>query len=70
MVFKSAALHVAKLNDEHPLKQDYLQLVARGLKPQIARVTMARRLAAATLALWKREEVYDPSKRYRPPKAA
>ena len=70
MVFKSAAQHVARLDEEHPLKQDYVQLVARGLSPQIARVTIARRLAAATLALWKREEVYDPSKRYRPPKTA
>lgn len=70
MVFKGAAMHVSALADEHPLKQDYLQLVARGLEPAVARVTMARRLAATTLALWKREEVYDPSKRYRPPKMA
>jgi transposase len=70
LVFKGAAMHVSALDDEHPLKQDYLQLVARGLAPQIARVTMARRLAATTLALWKRQEVYDPSKRYRPPKTA
>jgi transposase len=70
LVFKGAAMHVSALDDEHPLKQDYLQLVARGLDPSVARVTMARRLAATTLALWKRQEVYDPSKRYRPPKTA
>lgn len=65
-VFKSAALQVTQMRDEHPLKQDYLQLVARGLKPPIARVTIARKLAATTLSLWKRQEVYDPSRRYQP----
>jgi transposase len=69
-VFKSAALNVANMRDEHPLKQDYLQLLAAGMKPPIARVTMARRLAATALAIWKNEEVYDLRKRYQPPKAA
>jgi transposase len=64
-VFKGAALHIAHLDEDHPLKQDYQQLVARGLKPAIARITMARRLAATALSMWKKEEVYDASKRYR-----
>jgi hypothetical protein len=63
-VFKGAAMHVSNLDDAHPLKQDYLQLVARGLKPPIARVTIARKLAATVLSIWKNEEVYDLSKRY------
>jgi transposase len=67
-VFKGAAQHVAMMTDEHPLKQDYLQLLQRGLKPPIARVTMARRIAAAVLSMWKHEEVYDLTKRYRPSK--
>lgn len=65
-VFKGAALHVTHLDDDHPLKQDYQQLVGRGLKPAIARITIARRLAATALSMWKKEEVYDASKRYRP----
>jgi transposase len=64
-VFKGAAMHIGHLDDDHPLKQDYDQLVARGLKPAIARITMARRLAATALSMWKKEEVYDASKRYR-----
>lgn len=69
-VFKGAALNVMQMDEAHPLKQDYLQLCNRGLKPPIARVAIARRLAAMALALWKNEEVYDPAKRYRPPQNA
>lgn len=69
-VFKGAALNVMQLDDAHPLKSDYLQLCHRGLKPTIARIAIARRLAAMALALWKNEEVYDPAKRYRPPQNA
>jgi transposase len=65
-VFKGAALNISQLADGNPLKEDYEQLIARGLKPAIARVTMARRLAATVLALWRKQEVYDVSKRYQP----
>jgi len=69
-VFKGAALNITQLSDGNPLKEDYQQLIARGLKPAIARVTMARRLAATALALWRKQEVYDVSKRYQPTQIA
>lgn len=40
----------------------YQQLVARGMREELARVTLARKLAALTLRLWKTGEAYDPVK--------
>jgi hypothetical protein len=34
-------------------------LVSRGLRPELARVTIARRIAALTLSVWKRGEAFD-----------
>jgi hypothetical protein len=33
-----------------------------GTKPNLARLTIARRIAALVLAMWKHEEVYDAAK--------
>jgi len=66
-VFKSAALSVMKLDEDHPLRVDYEQMVLQGRRPNLARLTIARRLAATALALWRKQEVYDYSKRHRPP---
>jgi hypothetical protein len=61
-VFKGAALQVATQMTNHPLHTDYLRLLEAGTKPNLARLTIARRIAAAVLAMWKHEEVYDPAK--------
>jgi len=61
-VFKGAALHVTTRMSTHPLHADYQRLLKQGTKPNLARLTIARRLAAAVLAMWKKEEVYDPTK--------
>ena len=37
----------------------YERLRARGLRTELARVQVARKLAAVTLAVWKREAAYD-----------
>jgi hypothetical protein len=37
-------------------------LVERGTRPALDRVSVARKLAAITLTLWKRKEKYDPKK--------
>lgn len=59
-VFKGAAITViAKPN---PLRQHFDQLLANGTKVHLARLTIARRIAAATLAIWKKKEDYDPTK--------
>ena len=68
-IFKGAALTVADRMPSHPLRKDYQALLERGLKPSLARVTIARRIASATLALWKKKEDYDPAK-HRPKNAA
>ncbi|HXJ79647.1 MAG TPA: hypothetical protein VMS64_13315 [Candidatus Methylomirabilis sp.] len=46
----------------HPLHADYQRLLERGLKPNLAKVTMARRISAAVLAMWTNEEACDPRK--------
>jgi transposase len=61
-VFKGAAQQVATRMTSHPLHADYQRLLDAGTKPNLAQLTIARRLAAAVLAMWKREEVYDPEK--------
>lgn len=61
-VFKGAAHQVATAMTSHPLHHEYQLLLERGLKPNLALVTMARRLAAVVLAMWKNEEVYKPRK--------
>ena len=61
-VFKGAAHLVATQMKSHPLHQDYQHLLDGGLKPNLAMVTIARRIAAAVLAMWKHVEAYDPEK--------
>ncbi len=45
-----------------PLQDFYRHLLARGLDPELARVTLTRKLAAITLRLWKTGESFDPTK--------
>jgi transposase len=61
-VFKGAALTVVQKLPDHPLHQHYQRLVAGGTGPHLARLTLARRIAAVTLAIWKREEDYEVEK--------
>ncbi len=61
-IFKGAAHQVVVHMRTHPLVHDYERMVTRGLQPEVARVTIARRIAAALLSIWKHEEVYDPTK--------
>jgi len=61
-VFKGAAHLVATLMTTHPLHADYQRLLEAGVKPNLAMVTIARRIAAAVLAMWKHEEAYDSEK--------
>lgn len=49
-VFKSAAQAASRCE---PFKSWYTGLLAKGLRPELARVTMARKIAAVTLAVWK-----------------
>jgi hypothetical protein len=59
-IFKSAA--TAATVRPGALQEFYHQLVAGGMREELARVTLTRKLAALTLRLWKTGEVYDPAK--------
>ena len=58
-VFKSAA--TAATGKPGPLQSWYRHLVAKGMQESLARVTLARKLAAITLRLWKTGEHFDAS---------
>lgn len=59
-VFTGAAN--AAIGRAGPLRDFYLEHVAAGLDEPLARVTLARKLAAITLHVWKTGESYDPTK--------
>jgi hypothetical protein len=61
-VFKGAAKTVVMNMPDNPLHKDYKRCVAAGTKPELAELTLARKIAAITLAVWKRMEVYHPAK--------
>lgn len=58
-IFKCAAI-VGTLRE--PFKPYYEQLLAKGLRPELARLTLARKISAITLAVWKKGERFDPEK--------
>ena len=50
-VFKGAATTVIQQHPDDPLHKDYERLLADGTKPNLAKVTIARKIAAITLAM-------------------
>ena len=42
-----------------PFQEFYTALVARGMKPHLARLTLARRIAAVILLVWKKGVRFD-----------
>ena len=65
-IFKGAATTVLMQHHDDPLYADYQRLLAGGTKPNLAKVTLARKIAAIVLALWKTEEEYAPDKHRKP----
>jgi hypothetical protein len=59
-VFKGAANAAAA--QDGPLKQLYEECVARGARRDMAKVTLARKIVAITLWLWKTGELWDATK--------
>jgi transposase len=55
-VFKSAATHACSCG---VYKEYYNKLVSGGMRPEMARLSGARKLAAAVLAVWKKGESFD-----------
>jgi transposase len=59
-LFKSMAQ--AASMTKGPLQDYYLGLLAKGTRPAKARLTLARKLAAIVLILWKKGASFDPTK--------
>ena len=56
-IFKGAATRASC--GVGPLREFYVALLAKGMKPEMARLTLARKIAAIALTLWKKEERFD-----------
>ncbi len=61
-IFKGAATTVIAQLKADPLHQDYKRLIAGGTKPNLAKLTIARKIAAIVLSMWKSKEKYDPTR--------
>jgi transposase len=56
-IFKGAATRASC--GRGPLHDFYAALLTKGMKPEMARLTLARKIAAIALTLWKKEERFD-----------
>ena len=65
-IFKGAATRASLVAG--PLQEFYTSLLARGMKPHLARLTLARKIAALTLLVWKKGVRFDAE--YLKPQAA
>jgi transposase len=61
-VFKGAAHQICTQMTEHPLHKDFVRLVEGGTKSNLAELTIARRLAAAVLSMWKTKTPWRSAK--------
>jgi transposase len=62
-LFKGAAMTViGQPGKGCPLAAHYTSMLEHKVDPDMAKLTLARQIAAITLALWKKEESYDPAK--------
>src|SRR5271166_5307644 len=57
-LFKSAATSAAARPGV--LRDFYQNLLGKGMRPEMARLTLARKMAAITLHVWKKGEAFDP----------
>src|SRR5215472_16265207 len=56
-VFKSAAIVAS--TKPGPFQEFYAALVAKGMRPEMARLTLARKIATITLIVWKKGVCFD-----------
>lgn len=59
-IFRSAGVDAS--HRPGPFQDLYQGMLARGMEPRLAQLTLARKLAAVTLHVWKKGEVFDPAK--------
>jgi len=62
-LFKSAAISAS--TRPGPLQDFYVALVAKGIRPTMARLTLARKIAAIPLTRWKKGVSFDPKQLHR-----
>jgi transposase len=58
-LFKSTATSATRCAG--PFQDFYANLLAKGMRPEMARLTLARKIASITLTVWKRGERFDPN---------
>lgn len=57
--FKGAAVTAI---DRQPFKQYYTRLIDNKMKPEMAQLTVARKISAIVLAIWKKGESFNPDR--------
>ena len=65
-IFKGAATTVIAHSGPNPLRAGYDRQLENGTKPNLAKLTVARQIAAIVLAMWKKETAYDPRRVHEP----
>jgi hypothetical protein len=65
-IFKGAAIVAA--TKPGPFAEFYAELLAKGMRPEMARLTLARKIATIVLIVWKRGVCFDAQ--YRTPQTA
>ena len=61
-LFKGAATTVITQRNKDPIYARYEGLLDGGTKPTLAKLSLARMIAATVLRMWKDKEVYDPGR--------
>jgi transposase len=61
-IFKGAATTVVTQRNKDPIYARYARLLDQGTKPTLAKLSLARMIAATVLRMWKNEEEYDPGR--------
>ena len=61
-LFKGAATTVITQRNKDPIYERYQRLLDGGTKPTLAKLSLARMIAATVLRMWKDEEEYDPGR--------
>ena len=61
-LFKGAATTVITQRNKDPIYLRYERLLDGGTKPTLAKLSLARMIAATVLRMWKDEEEYDPGR--------
>src|SRR3990172_6583865 len=61
-IFKGAATTIVTRLPDDPLHEHYVRLTTAGTKPNLAKLTIARRVAAIVLRMWKDGKEYEPQR--------